>query len=149
MALFDVEAFSNNPNFQNRYESHTLFCFYIIGDLIAQSSWLLKNIMPNYIPKSLADKEIKLHLNGGYMIRNQKLLCSISGHRISLSKFITKNKMFKIFRNGTVHAYHTGYLAANDDCSMCFFLRISNELNPRWNLGGMMFLKERYRVDKT
>lgn len=58
--------------------------------------------------------------------------------------------MFKIFRNGTVHAYHTGYLAANDDFSMYVLLsQISNELNPRWNLGGMMFLKERYRVDKT
>lgn len=92
MALFDVEAFSNNPNFQNSNESHTLYCFHIIGHLIAQSPWILKNIKPNYIPKSLADKEINLHLNGGYMIRNQKLLCNISGHRISLSKFITKKK---------------------------------------------------------
>lgn len=87
----------------------------------------MKNTKPKYIPKSLADKEINLHLNGGYMIRNQKLLCNISGHRISLSKFITKKKKLKIFRNGTVHAYHTGYLLANDDFSMCFFLRISND----------------------
>lgn len=55
------------------------------------------------------------------MIRNQKLCAVFQVTEYPYPGLLLK-KMFKIFRNGTVHAYHTGYLAANDDFSMYVLL---------------------------